>query len=267
MDNGIADTRQDRNEPSSPIADDNNRSPLKRIKVNEPSTMKFLSAAKRKSGRADIKADAATAETTPAVPPSPSSTLSAKVVSAIKRGTSSSKVKGPVKPPAPGTPLHDVEFELNLDIIDARLERVLKIQTDIGKYQYLRHLQLDEPEQYWPLVVRHGGTLLPYIYTPTVGLACQEYSQLPVREVGVFLSYPADKGKIKEKLLEAQKSKGADIRVIVVTDGERILGLGDLGAGGMGISEGKIQLYTACAGVPPENCLPVCLDVGTNRQE
>lgn len=171
-----------------------------------------------------------------------------------------------VKPPAPGTPLHEVNFELNLDIIDAHLERVLKIDTDIGKYQYLRHLQIDEPQQYWSLVVRHAARMLPYIYTPTVGKACEEYSQLPVREVGLFLSYPQHKGKIKEMLLQAQKDKGADVRVIVVTDGERILGLGDQGAGGMGISEGKIQLYTACAGVPPENCLPVCLDVGTNRQ-
>jgi malic enzyme len=180
---------------------------------------------------------------------------------------SSTKSSTPVKRPEPGTPLHAVEFEVSLDIIDAHLQRVLKVDSDIGKYQYLRHLQLDEPEQYWPLVVRHGDTLLPFIYTPTVGLACQEYSKLPVREVGLFLSYPEHKGKIKEMLLQAQKDKGADIRVIVVTDGERILGLGDQGAGGMGISEGKIQLYTACAGVPPENCLPVCLDVGTNRQE
>lgn len=104
--------------------------------------------------------------------------------------------------------------------------------------------------------------MLPYLYTPTVGEACQRYHQLPIATYGLYLSAEErDSFLDKFQKLENQDS----IAIIVVTDGERILGLGDLGTGGMGISEGKSLLYIAAGGVSPSAVLPVCLDVGTNN--
>lgn len=105
--------------------------------------------------------------------------------------------------------------------------------------------------------------VLPFIYTPTVGEACQRYHDLPLQTYGLYIGLE-DRGRVAQMLNSMGRS---DVRVIVVTDGERILGLGDLGANGMGISEGKISLYTAAAGVDPEHCLPVCLDLGTNNKQ
>jgi len=114
---------------------------------------------------------------------------------------------------------------------------------------------------HFKLLLEHTEEILPNIYTPTVGEACQRYGELGCQTRGLYIT-KHDRGNVLAKL---QAWPHQDCRVIVVTDGERILGLGDLGAGGMGISEGKITLYTAGAGVDPHQCLPVCLDVGTNN--
>src|SRR5664280_727558 len=105
--------------------------------------------------------------------------------------------------------------------------------------------------------------MMPLVYTPTVGEGCQRFSEIWRKPRGLFLSYP-NQHKIRE-ILEHHRYDA--IRVIVVSDGERILGLGDQGAGGMGIPIGKLALYTACAGIHPQVCLPVLLDVGTDNVE
>jgi malate dehydrogenase (oxaloacetate-decarboxylating)(NADP+) len=110
-------------------------------------------------------------------------------------------------------------------------------------------------------VIAHIDRILPLIYTPTVGEACREFSHIAREPKGFFIT-PDDRGRIAKNLDNWPEK---DIRVIVVTDGQRILGLGDLGANGMGIPIGKLALYTACAGIPPRYCLPVLLDVGTNN--
>jgi malate dehydrogenase (oxaloacetate-decarboxylating)(NADP+) len=109
---------------------------------------------------------------------------------------------------------------------------------------YLRNLFDGHREVYYTLLLKHTEEILPFIYTPTVGEACEKYHSLPLKTHGLYISL-SDQGKILEKLKSWPQQ---DVRVIVVTDGERILGLGDLGANGMGISEGKITLYSAAAG-------------------
>ncbi len=133
----------------------------------------------------------------------------------------------------------------------------------INKHIYLRNIQDTNETLFYHLIENHLTEMMPIIYTPTVGEACQRFSDIYRRHRGIFISYP-DRDQIDDILHNVNRR---NVKVIVITDGERILGLGDQGIGGMGIPIGKLSLYTACGGISPAYTLPITLDVGTNNQQ
>ncbi len=135
--------------------------------------------------------------------------------------------------------------------------------SDLARHINLRAVQDANETLFYRLILDHVEEMLPIIYTPTVGLACQRFSEIYRRPRGLFISYP-DRDRIGEILRNRPRR---DVDVIVVTDGQRILGLGDQGIGGMGIPIGKLSLYTALGGIDPARTLPVLLDVGTDNSE
>lgn len=143
------------------------------------------------------------------------------------------------------------------------MESLRRKENDIERYILLNSLHDRNERLYYAVVVQHVEEIMPLIYTPTVGQACREFSHIFRQTKGFYIT-PDDKGRIR-KILDNWPEQ--DVRIIVVTDGQRILGLGDLGANGMGIPIGKLALYTATAGIQPHQCMPVMLDVGTNNQE
>ncbi|MBK7830680.1 NAD-dependent malic enzyme [Nannocystis sp.] len=147
--------------------------------------------------------------------------------------------------------------------VTRRLKALRACDNPLERYAFLRDLQDINETLFYALLVGHAAELLPLVYTPTVGEGCQRFSEIWRRPRGLFLSYP-NRARIASILASPRLDR---VRVIVVSDGERILGLGDQGTGGMGIPIGKLSLYTACAGIHPERTLPIFLDVGTDNQE
>ncbi|MEQ4923818.1 NAD-dependent malic enzyme [Proteus hauseri] len=154
-----------------------------------------------------------------------------------------------------------------VETIEEQVERAyrqyLDFKNDNDKHIYLRNIQDTNETLFYRLLESHLTEMMPIIYTPTVGEACEHFSDIYRRARGLFISYP-NRANIDDMLQNATKQ---NVKVIVVTDGERILGLGDQGIGGMGIPIGKLSLYTACGGISPAYTLPVVLDVGTNNPQ
>lgn len=155
----------------------------------------------------------------------------------------------------------------NIETIEEQAKRAYQqlssFQSDLDKHIYLRNIQDTNETLFHRLIDNHLEEIMPLIYTPTVGAACEQFSKIYRRKRGLFISYP-ERDKIDDMLENATKQ---NVKVIVVTDGERILGLGDQGIGGMGIPIGKLSLYTACGGISPAYTLPILLDAGTNNSQ
>jgi malate dehydrogenase (oxaloacetate-decarboxylating) len=155
----------------------------------------------------------------------------------------------------------------HVETIEEQAERAyaayLECETDLHKHIYLRQLQDANEVLFYYLLQQYIEEMLPIVYTPTVGTACERFSSIYRRARGLFISYH-HKGKIREVLANRPNR---EVDVIVVSDGERILGLGDQGAGGMGIPIGKLSLYSLIGGIHPMRTLPIILDVGTNNKE
>ena len=143
------------------------------------------------------------------------------------------------------------------------LQNMRRKKSDIEKYIFLTALQTRNERLYYRTVIENIEEIMPLIYTPTVGQACKEFAHIFRQPRGFYIT-PDDRGEIRRML---DNWSGDDVRVVVITDGQRILGLGDLGANGMGIPIGKLALYVGCAGIHPQHCLPVMFDIGTNNEE
>jgi malate dehydrogenase (oxaloacetate-decarboxylating) len=153
----------------------------------------------------------------------------------------------------------------HFESLDTQVKRAyrqfLSFEEPIHQHIYLRRIQDHNETLFYRLISEHVEEMMPIIYTPVVGEACERFSEIYRHQRGLFISYP-DKDRIEQILANVTKP---NIKVIVVTDGSRILGLGDQGIGGMGIPIGKLSLYTACGGISPAYTLPITLDVGTNN--
>ncbi|EGQ9057147.1 oxaloacetate-decarboxylating malate dehydrogenase [Vibrio parahaemolyticus] len=147
--------------------------------------------------------------------------------------------------------------------VERAYQQYKSFESDMDKHIYLRNIQDTNETLFYRLVQNHISEMMPIIYTPTVGAACENFSNIYRRGRGLFISYP-NRDRIDDLLNNAANH---NVKVIVVTDGERILGLGDQGIGGMGIPIGKLSLYTACGGISPAYTLPIVLDVGTNNPQ
>jgi malate dehydrogenase (oxaloacetate-decarboxylating)(NADP+) len=152
----------------------------------------------------------------------------------------------------------------SLDLQVARTHaEIANLADDLQKYLLLSDLQARNETLFYAVLMSDPASFMPIVYTPTVGEACQKFDRIFRAARGMYLPITA-RGRVHALLANWPTP---DVRSIVITDGERILGLGDLGVNGMGIPIGKLALYTACGGVPPQSCLPICLDVGTNNQQ
>src|SRR6266508_3212639 len=157
-------------------------------------------------------------------------------------------------------PLHASTIEEQLQ---RTYENYQRKDSDLERYIFLSALQDRNETLFYRLLQEHVTEMMPIIYTPTVGEGCRQYSHVFRRPRGLYISYP-----YRDEIISLlNNAPASNAEVIVVTDGERILGLGDLGVGGMGIPVGKLSLYTVCAGIHPATTVPILLDVGTDNRE